>query len=196
MKDCSKLIIYKIGDHLLQDGASILILKEQHGDRYLPIIIGGSEAKSIILALEKIPVPRPLTHTLFVDFMTAVKCSLQSVVIYRFTDSIYYAQLHFINETGDLFAIESRTSDAIAIAVRCNAPIYAKEEVMETTGITASQIDDSMEEKEKSQKEDEDSEFSDYFDFELQQMLQDAVDEENYEAAARIRDEINKRLKQ
>jgi bifunctional DNase/RNase len=125
MTNCSELIIFRVVDNLRQSTTSILVLKELDGDMHLPVFIGESEAKAILLALEDAKAMRPLTHDLFVNFMYAVHCSLKYVLIYRFFESIYYARLYFLDEKGREFFVESRVSDAVAIALRCKVSVYA-----------------------------------------------------------------------
>jgi bifunctional DNase/RNase len=190
MTNCSELIIFRIVDSQFQNTASILVLKEMNGDKHLPVFIGESETKAILLALEDAHIERPLTHDLFVNFMHTVRCSLKYVLVYRFFNDIYYARLYVLDEKGDEFFVESRLSDAVAIALRCKVPVYANDEVLEEAGISTSQLqnEDNIPNDQKGEP--------DIFDFdieELEEMLQEAVENEDFERAALIRDEIRRR---
>ncbi len=177
-----------------QSGAYALILAERDGKRRLPIIIGGFEAQSIAIELEKIKTPRPLTHDLFKTFAESFNISITEVIINKFQEGVFYAILVCSDGTTEL-EIDSRTSDAIALGLRFNCPIFTYESIMNTAGIL-------MEEDQENSKSDEllqdipspeQSSYSDYSREELSQMLQSAVENEEYEKASRIRDELNKR---
>ena len=117
----------------LQSGAYALVLAEENGPRRIPVVIGASEAQSIAIALEGIRTPRPLTHELFVSFAHAFGVKLKEVFIYRFEDGVFSSEITFSD--GDrTVVIDSRTSDAIAIAMRTQTPIYTTEEIMQTAG--------------------------------------------------------------
>ena len=195
MKNCSELIIFRVVDSQRQNMTSILVLKELDGDRHLPVFIGENEAKAIILALEDAKAMRPLTHDLFVNFMYAVHCSLRYVLIYRFFDSVYFARLYFSDEKGNEFSTESRVSDAVAIALRCKVAVFANEEVLDKAGISGAQLrnEDRKDDVQKEQKGG--SEFSEYDDHELEALLHEVVENEEFEKASLIRDEINRRKK-
>ncbi len=177
-----------------QSGAYALILGERDGKRRLPIIIGGFEAQSIAIELEKIKTPRPLTHDLFKTFADSFSIVITEVIINKFQEGVFYAILVCSDGTTEL-EIDSRTSDAIALGLRFNCPIFTYESIMNAAGIL-------MEEDAENAKSDEPlqdipaAEESSYTDFsrdELNQMLQTAVENEEYEKASRIRDELNKR---
>jgi bifunctional DNase/RNase len=181
-----------------QSGAYALILGEMNGKRRLPIIIGGFEAQSIAIELEKIKTPRPLTHDLFKSFATAFDIKINEVIINKFSEGVFYAIL--VCTDGDIeMEIDSRTSDAIAIALRFLCPIYTFESIMASAGIM---IDEEMEKTQTSSKspvipsdspEEEEVSFSQLSLVELQELLQSAVENEEYEKASKIRDELNKR---
>ena len=182
-----------------QSGAYALILGEMNGTRRLPIIIGGFEAQSIAIELEKIKTPRPLTHDLFKSIATSFNIKINEVIINKFSEGVFYAIL--VCTDGNIeMEIDSRTSDAIAIALRFLCPIYTFESIMATAGIM---IDEEMEKTQTSQKsstipsnapeEEEEVSFSQLSLAELREMLQSAVENEEYEKASRIRDELNKR---
>jgi uncharacterized protein len=182
-----------------QSGAYALILGEMNGTRRLPIIIGGFEAQSIAIELEKIKTPRPLTHDLFKSFATSFNIKINEVIINKFSEGVFYAIL--VCTDGNIeMEIDSRTSDAIAIALRFHCPIYTFESIMASAGIM---IDEEMEKTQTSQKsstihsnapeEEEEVSFSLLSLVELREMLQSAVEKEEYEKASKIRDELNKR---
>jgi uncharacterized protein len=177
-----------------QSGAYALILGERDGKRRLPIIIGGFEAQSIAIELEKIKTPRPLTHDLFKTFAESFNIAITEVIINKFQEGVFYAILVCSDGTNEL-EIDSRTSDAIALGLRFNCPIFTYESIMNAAGIL-------MEEDQETSKPDEpsletispeESSFTDYSREELNQMLQTAIENEEYEKASKIRDELNKR---
>jgi len=180
-----------------QSGAYALILGEMNGKRRLPIIIGGFEAQSIAIELEKIKTPRPLTHDLFKSLATSFNITITEVIINKFSEGVFYAILVCNDGTNEM-EIDSRTSDAIALALRFHCPIYTFENIMVSAGIM---IDEEME-KETSSKEvasrsqGDEMSFSQYSITELRQMLQTAVENEEYEKASSIRDEIHTRTKE
>ena len=177
-----------------QSGAYALILGEKGGKRRLPIIIGGFEAQSIAIELEKIKTPRPLTHDLFKSFAESFGITISEVIINKFSEGVFYAALICNNGNSDL-EIDSRTSDAIALALRFKCPIYTFESIMVAAGIL---IDEESEKSKITEPMDsglveEEYEFTDFTLAELHQMLQASIENEEYEKASRIRDEINKR---
>jgi bifunctional DNase/RNase len=174
----------------VQTGAYALILKEENGLRRLPIIIGTPEAQSIAIFLEGLLPPRPLTHDLFITFLQAIQIELASVHIYKYEDGVFYSELLFKNKENDL-RIDSRTSDAIALAIRCDAPIYITDSIMNEISILMD--DDDLEELDPSElKKSQSSRDSINLD-ELQKNLNEAINEEDYEKASHIRDLINKK---
>ncbi|MGM0648131.1 MAG: bifunctional nuclease family protein, partial [Bacteroidota bacterium] len=134
MKDKIKLDIIGISNSQTQTGAYALILGEEEGQRRLPIIIGGFEAQSIAIELENMHPNRPLTHDLFRNFAEAFNITLNEVVINKFQEGVFYAQLVCFSDEGQKI-IDARTSDAVALAVRFKAPIFTYEEVMSKAGI-------------------------------------------------------------
>jgi bifunctional DNase/RNase len=145
------------------------------------------------LALEDAKAMRPLTHDLFVNFMYAVHCSLKFVLIYRFFESIFFARLYFSDENGKEFSVESRVSDAVAIALRCKVSVFANEEVLDAAGISGSQLRNEERKEDVPKGRKEGSEFLNYNSNELEEMLQETVENEEFERATLIRDEINRR---
>ncbi|MFT5925407.1 MAG: bifunctional DNase/RNase [Rubritalea sp.] len=187
-----------------QNGAYALVLKEVDGSRQLPIVIGAFEAQSIAIALEKeLSPPRPLTHDLFKSFAQRFSIVVKQVIIHKLVDGVFYSSL--ICERDKIEEIiDARTSDAIALAVRFNAPVFTYENILEEAGIQQHiKPDKELEIKEiGSEKMIEElissatKESNDYSRFtlsELNKMLSEAVSNENYELAAQIRDEISKR---
>ena len=176
-------------------GAYVLILGDKNSQRRLPIVIGRAEAESIAVGIEKHKNGRPHTHDLFLRFAHEFGIEVMEVVINRFRDGVYYAML--VCKQGDeLTMIDARPSDAIAIAVRIGCEIYAYESVMEEAGI----IMEDMEKQDDNETNDNlinigTSKTSlDMLDLEaLEDLLQDAIDSEDYQKAAEIRDEINRR---
>lgn len=177
-----------------QSGAYALILGELNGKRRLPIIIGGFEAQSIAIELEKIKTPRPLTHDLFKSLATSFKISINEVIINKFSEGVFYAILICSDGANEL-EIDSRTSDAIALALRFHCPIYTFESIMASAGIMIDEEAEKMKSSQTSpsQSPEEEVEFSQPSLTELRQMLQSAVENEEYEKASKIRDELNKR---
>ncbi|MGV8945080.1 MAG: bifunctional nuclease domain-containing protein [Lutibacter sp.] len=182
-----------------QSGAYALVLSEVDGSRTLPIVIGAFEAQSIAIALEKeIKPPRPLTHDLFKTFADRFHIVIKQVIIHKLVDGVFYSSL--ICERDKIEEIiDTRTSDAIALATRFNAPIYTYENILDKAGIYLKAKDEFADEKgtlsiEKLIEEPEkESSFSKDSTEELNEKLSKAVQNEDYELAARIRDEITKR---
>ena len=194
-----QLLINGISYSQTQNGAYALILSEIEGERKLPIVIGTNEAQSIAIAIEKeIKPPRPLTHDLFKNFCVRFDIKIKQVIIHKLVEGVFYSSV-ICERDGIEEIIDSRSSDAIALAIRFEAPIYTYEKILEKAGViikVEKEVDEksllnelfsneSSEEinfdlKEKSRKE-------------LDELLKIAVKNENYESAAKIRDEISKR---
>lgn len=178
-----------------QDNAYVLILVEEHGERRMPIIIGGAEAQAIAIELEKMKPPRPLTHDLFKSLADSFEIIVNEVIIYKLQEGIFYAKI-LVSKDGNVVDIDSRTSDAVALAVRFNCPIYTTSDVLERAGIV-------LEVQKQTDTKDAniDNDFDDLAepeirfatDEELQVMLSSAIETEDYELASRIRDEIKQR---
>lgn len=175
-----------------QSGAYALVLAEEEGDRRIPIIIGGVEAQSIAIKLEGLEPPRPLTHDLFLSFATAFDIAIGEVVLYKLEEGIFYSELVCIHK-GETVRIDSRTSDAVALALRFNCPIYTYEEIMIKAGIVIDfeQVDETARVDPK--KPDQGSPFDGKTEEELLQLLNEAIEKEDYEKASMIRDEMKKR---
>ena len=185
-----------------QSGAYALVLSEEDGERTLPIIIGAFEAQSIAIALEKeIKPPRPLTHDLFKSFADRFNIIIKQVIIHKLVDGVFYSSL--ICECDKVEEIiDARTSDAIALATRFNAPIFTFENILDKAGIILKIKDESKLAKSKFKMEDlvtdiieESSSFTNESLKDLNKQLEQAVNNEDYELAAKLRDEISKREK-
>jgi len=183
-----------------QNGAYALILNEVDGERKLPIVIGAFEAQSIAIALEKeIKPPRPLTHDLFKSFADRFQIVVKQVIIHKLVDGVFYSSI--ICERDKIEEIiDARTSDAIALALRFNAPIFTYKNILDKAGIflnlPAKEDDPEDVLNEDIIFEEQDTTTSNHSHLTLQELneaLGEAVSNEDYEAAARIRDEISKR---
>ena len=186
-----------------QTGAYALILSEEKGDRKLPIIIGGFEAQSIAIALEQEVKPsRPLTHDLFKSFGERFEIYVKQVIIHKLVDGVFYASL--ICERDKIEEIiDSRTSDAIALALRYKAPIYTYDSILKKAGFTAAVSGESKKlsednwiqnfVKEQSNQNEELGDLKKISVAKLKSLLAKLVSQENYENAARVRDELSKR---
>ena len=198
-----KLDIKGISYSQTQSGAYALVLTEIDGSRTLPIIIGAFEAQSIAISLEKeIKPPRPLTHDLFKTFSEKFAIDISKVVIHKLVDGVFFSSIVCLKD-GVEEIIDARTSDAIAIATRFNAPIYTYETILEKAGIYLKlDADEVVADTSEMEIDELFSEVTDDSDAnplaklslaDLNKELQRAVEEEDYEAAAIIRDEISKR---
>ena len=174
-------------------GAYVLILGDKNSMRRLPIVIGANEAQSIALGMEGEQNSRPLTHDLFKKFAEQYSVELMDVVITRFLEGVFYAML-ICKQGEDITMIDSRPSDAIALAVRFHCPISAYENVMNEAGIEMEEVKD-MDASPEADDIEEAEEPSDTLENltveQLQKLLQMAIDEENYQKAAQLRDLIN-----
>jgi hypothetical protein len=203
-----KLTIKGISYSQTQNGAYALILNEVDGERKLPIVIGAFEAQSIAIALEKeIKPPRPLTHDLFKSFADRFDIMIKQVIIHKLVDGVFYSSI--ICERDKIEEIiDARTSDAIAIALRFQAPIFTYKNILEKAGIYLNANPDELEGKISAsdgvlsapetfgldnENSNEGHDYKKSSLVELHEFLETAVQEENYEKAARIRDEISKR---
>lgn len=173
-----------------QSGAYALVLGESTGSRRLPIIIGGFEAQAIAIELEKMTPTRPLTHDLFKSLAQTFAIQLREVVIYNLQEGIFFAKL-VCEKEGVFSDIDARTSDAIALAVRFDCPIYTFESILSSAGILSDEFLEDDDEIEISDSDE--NEFTKMTKEELEEQIQIAIDNEDYELASKIRDEINKR---
>lgn len=199
-----KLTIKGISYSQTQTGAYALVLSEMEGSRTLPIIIGAFEAQSIAIALEKeIRPPRPLTHDLFKTFSDRFSIEIKEVIIHKLIDGVFFSSL-ICQKDGVEEVIDARTSDAIAIAVRFQAPIFTYENILDKAGVFL-KIEDELGLNDLSETEEISSEGEDLLKVdttsldsklsvsELNNQLDKAIADENYELAAKIRDEISKK---
>ena len=194
-----QLLINGISYSQTQNGAYALILSEIEGERKLPIVIGTNEAQSIAIAIEKeIKPPRPLTHDLFKNFCVRFDIKIKKVIIHKLVDGVFYSSV-ICKRDGIEEVIDSRSSDAIALAIRFEAPIYTYENILEKAGVVIKlekEIDEKSLLKElfsEEKSEVENSELKVKTTKELEELLKIAVQNENYESAAKIRDEISNR---
>jgi bifunctional DNase/RNase len=187
-----------------QSGAYALVLGESSGSRRLPIIIGGFEAQAIAIELEKMSPSRPLTHDLFKSFAQTFNITVNEVLIYNLVEGIFYAKLICSDGSREV-EIDARTSDAIALAVRFGCEIYTYEFILKSAGIV---LDDDIEvssitetpnlgevKDSPSSAAESSDEYKNKSSEELKNMLKVALDEEKYEMASKIRDELNQRKK-
>lgn len=180
-----------------QSGAYALILGEAEGNRRLPIIIGGFEAQAIAIELEKMKPSRPLTHDLFKNFAVTFNITIKEVVINKFSEGVFFAQLICLDNQNREVEIDSRTSDAIALALRFRAPIFTYETIMKAAGIVLDEEDieddEEMVDEIEDEEIDEGNEYGQYTLPELEELMSKAIHREEYERASIIRDEITRR---
>ena len=172
-----------------QSGSYVLTLSESSGKRKLPIVIGGFEAQSIAVELEKMVPNRPLTHDLIKMLCTSYSIAVIEILIYKFFEGVFYAKI-ICEKEGALTEIDSRTSDAIAVGVRFNAPIFALAEVIDEAGGVDDGSEDFDDEVDLTDNEESINEMQHLNEDELQNMLSDAVENEDYELASKIRDAL------
>ena len=189
-----KLKVLGLSYSQTQSGAYALVLAEEKGERRIPIIIGGFEAQAIAIELEALKPPRPLTHDLFVNFAMAFKIDLLEVTILRLEEGIFYSEL-LCDSGGSRIKIDARTSDAVALAIRFDCPIYTTKDILDKAGIILPADDKLRTEKPSETKSrlQKTNKFQNKTLPELKEMLNKAVEKEDYEEASQIRDEINSR---
>lgn len=200
-----RLDIVALSHSVAQSHNYAVVLGEQDGVRRLPIVIGAFEAQAIAVAMERMAPNRPLTHDLFKNSLEKFEVDLKEIIINNLVEGVFYSLL-ICERHGEILEIDSRTSDAIAMAVRFQCPIYTYEEILEKAGV---EIEDDESEEEESRpsarrrrraksgaaktatvKPDQ---LSSYSDKDLQSLLDETLANENYERAAEIRDEMNRR---
>lgn len=204
--DLIRLHIRGISYSQTQSGAYALILEEDFGKRKIPVIIGNFEAQSIALALQKdLAPPRPITHDLFTNFAKSLHFVVKAVFIYKLKDGVFYSNILFQNiDTDEEIEIDSRTSDAIALAVRFEAPVYATKEILEKAGVYMEMNDEELSNESTFEKaldtienqlniNDIEDSFAHLTDFEINDLISKAIENEDYETAAKLRDELVKR---
>lgn len=178
--DKIELQVWGITYNPVQSGAYALLLRQVDGDYRIPVVVGVAEAQSIAMRLENVIPPRPMSHDLMVSILHAFGISIDEVLIYEFNDGVFMAQI-LLNDGEKQVTLDSRTSDAIALALRTNARIFTTPEVLKQTGIL-------IEKNEKGEPvvRKEPRTLADYSLSELQSLLDEAVDREEYERAAEI----------
>ena len=196
-----KLNILGLSYSQTQSGAYALVLAEEEGDRRIPIIIGAVEAQSIAIQLEGLKPPRPLTHDLFLNMALAFGIEVIEVIIYKLEEGIFYSEI-ICQQNSQRIRIDSRTSDAVALALRFRAPVYCTPEILEKAGIVLD-LEDENAAPEKTEKEPTTKEtkppqsiFTSLTTEELEKILEQAIGDEDYERASKIRDELKRRGKQ
>ena len=191
--DKIKLEIVGLSYSQTQSGAYALVLSEVNGHRRLPIIIGGFEAQAIAIELEKMVPTRPLTHDLFKNFATTFNIEVQEVIIYNLVEGIFYSKLICV-QNGETREIDARTSDAIAIGVRFNCPVFTYENILSSAGIMLDETSSEEEDFFAETDAEPEKETLDTVSIEdLENQLNQAIANEDYELASKIRDEINRR---
>lgn len=197
----TELEIVALSHSITQTHSYAIVLGELNGLRRLPIVIGGFEAQAIAVALERMQPSRPLTHDLFANFMSTFDIELTEVIIYKLEEGIFFAKL-LCNHNGDVVEIDSRTSDALALAVRTGCRIFTYENILDAAGLFLDPTEKAAEGSEErkapenlSATEDNDKELSKMSLDDLNKLLQQVLEQEDYVRAISIRDEINKRSK-
>lgn len=197
-----ELEIVALSHSITQNNSYAIVLGEMEGQRRMPIVIGAFEAQAIAVALERMQPTRPLTHDLFFGFMTKFEIELSEVIIYKLEEGIFFSKLICIQNNSEEIEIDSRTSDALALAVRANCRIYTYESIIESAGIFLNSEErpakraiqaQSAEQKESGEHVNDLKKLS-YA--ELNALLNDALEQEDYVRAIHIRDEINTRTKE
>ena len=187
-----RLTINRISYSKTHNGAYALLLNEKNGNRKLPIVIGGFEAQSIAVALEnEIRPPRPLTHDLFKNFSDCFEIKIKQVIIHKIVDGVFFSSLICVRDKIEEI-IDSRTSDAIALAIRFDSPIFTYESVLEKAGIEL-KVEDLKKPPKSVNKTGEKVDYRKLSVNQLDKAISIAVKNEDYELAAHLRDEINKR---
>ena len=194
--DKIELKVMAISRSVTQSLNYAVVLGELNGPRRLPVIIGSTEAQAIAIAIEGMSGPRPMTHDLFKNTLETLRTELREIIISDIKEGIFYARL-VLDRDGEIIEVDSRTSDALALATRFDCPIYTYELILQNAGIVLEgegdeedlQMQDVSEGSGKAPKDN----LSSYTVGELTTMLEDVLSEENYERAAEIRDEINQR---
>ena len=194
--DYKRLIIRGISYSQTQSGAYALLLEHEETKVKLPVVIGNFEAQSISLGLEKdIHPPRPLTHDLFAKFVSITNYELVSVIIYQIIDGVFFSNLNFKNKANnEELIMDARTSDAVAMAVRFDAPIYTTPQVLSEAGILLELEEPAMQDTDYEQISAE-GDLASLTLQDLQKLLEEAVKDEDFDAAMELQQEIKKRNK-
>lgn len=193
-----KLSVLGFSFNQTQSGTYGLVLAEDEGLRRLMIVVGTPEAQSIAFKLQNTEPPRPLTHDLFYSFMNSFDIKLEEVLIYKYENGVFYSKLLF-QQDGKTVEVESRTSDAIGIALRSKSGIYTTEDIMRELAVVFTEGDEETASKEMftgaETPANNNSSYALLNQEELQSMLNDAINNEDYELASVLRDELKKRVK-
>lgn len=196
-KQTIELEVLNISNSQEQVGAFALLLGEINGSRQLPVIIGAAEAQSMLITLKGITPPRPLTHNLFASCLEILDVEMVRALIYRVENGVFYSYIYFKTDET-IIRMDSRTSDAVSMALRMKAPIFIYEDILETEQVKTN-IEEISSNESSSAKTNVFSDKNDLLDEDnldtLQKALQKAINEEDYERAAKIRDKISKREK-
>lgn len=196
-----KLKVLGLSYSQTQSGTYALVLSAEGTNQRIPIIIGGFEAQAIAIQLEDLTPPRPLTHDLFLSFSERYKVGLRHAIIYKLEEGVFFSRLVF-EKDNNVTEIDSRTSDAVALALRFSAPIYTTQDIISKAGIII-KLEDEEDADEESPENSETpptyskgSKLKNKTKAELNEMIQDAIDREAYEEASKIRDELERRKKE
>ena len=195
-----ELEVADIRNSQTQSEAYALLLRKKGSDDYLPVIIGLSEARAIVLEINKIPPRRPSTHDLFVQLTDVCNCNLQEVFIYKYEEGVFYANLILINELGEKIVLDARTSDAVTLALKLNKPIFIEEEIfldhsfhIEPDNSTLSVDDDTADDDPEEEDQYIEQKIKEMSQAELEKLLAGAVESEEFELASKIHDEMERR---
>lgn len=191
-KEKVKLKVLGFSFNQTQTGTYGLVLSEELGRRRLMVIVGTPEAQSIAFELQHSMPPRPLTHDLFRTFINKFKISLTEALIYKYENGVFFSQLTF-EQSGNIVQVESRTSDAVAIALRTNSPIYTTEGIMRELAVVFDENENVLSSPPQRSVSADAPEIEEDTVEELKLKLQAAIDDENYELASILRDEISKK---
>ena len=199
-----ELQVLNITNSQAQAGAFAMLLGEVDGERQLPIIIGPAEAQSTVLYLKGVKTPRPLTHDLFITSISALGATLLRVLIYKAHEGVFYSYI-YLKKDNEIMRIDARTSDAVALAVRADCPILIYDSVLEQECLRMTGKERDFSEESDSNNEEEEHSYEEKQEerdlprnaspMSLEDSLAQAIKDENYELAARIRDRINSRNK-
>jgi hypothetical protein len=192
-----ELEIVSLTHSVTQSHSFAVILGEKHGKRRIPIVIGNAEAQAIAIALENIVPTRPLTHDLMRDMLFSFEVNIEEIIIHNLIDGIFYSTI-VCKHNNETYEFDSRTSDAVALSTRFKCPIYTYETILETAGVSIEENDIIEPEQPPISKEEapvkrKENDYAALSLPELEKQLQRALESEDYEKAATIRDEISKR---
>lgn len=192
-----ELEIVSLTHSVTQSHSFAVILGEKHGKRRIPIVIGNAEAQAIAIALENIVPTRPLTHDLMRDMLFSFEVNIEEIIIHNLIDGIFYSTI-VCKHNNETYEFDSRTSDAVALSTRFKCPIYTYETILETAGVSIEENDIIEPEQPPISKEEapvkrKENDYAALSLQELEKQLQRALESEDYEKAATIRDEISKR---